>query len=1686
MPEPIPPAELPQPQRLTIGETPVYLKAPVEINGQQVTALTINSASARGKDGPESSMLLIADKARRTGPDGTILTKPLTNVNAMEEVEWDAVGGVRITLADGTTRDIPKEALSLVKPEVATQATQATPARPANPPIESARTSPEPSRARRLLEQYSGTPTTLTIVGLKAYETRAHDFAERAMQLKTSLADRIWKHGIGPVYYHEQLRRHYLAMLKASQSPFAEGSIQIAEAAAANRYRELLDNKNFMTRASRRLIEWMKDSLGIETLVQKFAVEEIAAMSQKGEIKERDAFDREAGAIRTRFEQDVDREDVFIRQSLGEKLTILDPANAETQPMVDAIKSLVKEYATGTIATKKDFDAKTDELFQTHLKSSRPDIFDQAELYTASLYDVADHLRTKAGHEGGLAAIDAQLESMQVRLGMGVMGEATALVPSDVERGTKAVMKAVDWMEKKGIIGPKLFNEATVGTAVALSLSLSILPRMGVSRLASGLGGLGAGSVVAGIFGGLREYRQLEREYLTHIREREAGLTFPPDAKRRAWMERFMVGQRSAEDLIAAIASPDPAVAIAHLADAKARLALSARSDGMRVGLIQFTGKEHIETQRTALALAVAQAEKNITAAANPDLPNLTDLTAAQTRILSEGIARVEGLSDPIRQTLGVLDPFNPQVEIMRRRFPLLGREAKTGAKAQGLEEIFKEFRSAARGAAVRKGLEVGLTSAAVGWVSREVLQAGVNAGWEAAHPTGEVKTVFAFSGQQHFLDNPAGGGAILAPKELHWDVTPTGRQLILDARDAGGNTIKKILYTQSGTPDGNGPSLFELTRNHPQLAFTPEESATTIKQLHDVTVNTLPPVYNTYGEKLVVNAAIPDGTSLVEVTPFDAAQKFAVYDLVNDQGERVLTNIEIDQYGGINNIDLLNDNRQGLHVTLDRAGIVDMGQETGGAGATFTKKVAQMGATPGKRGVWNWMLETIQGEKRPDQSVKHLMPATNLTKNLFRGYEEVMVHKANVFLGGTAVNNPGLAYGAMGDAYEFRDLPKALFYDEAINGKIPLVELGRIMDRAIELKEIQKIDFGNINPAEMAKHALTREDVDLYKAAYEIGRVGRVATREEIELFLKAMKHITPESAPITIFRPVIDQITTETIPATITGIPGEVAAEALSQAPELAYWPSSILWRSPLEAYKPLAPYEPPPVVPGDKTFPLLPRPEEERPAPFLVVPYGPDTREDNKEYANPYGPKYANDKILAYYRERRHPDLLANPDARLGFETAAHWYLDRLPADYRKALEALNQTIGVPMHDEARIAVCIPVAAHEEGNNIYHTLQQYAGQSMDKNQYEILLFLNVPDKGDGAKTLSEVRRFMADHPDMAVRTATGSFPAGTVRFGAYIKYAYDLAILRALTRQHPKEADLLIATADADLEAIDPAYLQTATDLMHAPQGRRLDGLLTLLDFDKDALSALPTMKAAARFGQYVEHKMHEAEEPYVQTSGAVSILRAGTLAAVGGVNPSTPAGADIEIGRMIHYARHGKMQGIPKQQYTVGYTNSVGIRTNARRQIATHISGRPLTATWDQFDEGEDVRGKSTPELIAKAPPEKKTLNAADLEREINSYRGWGVAMDSAVTARALSWMGLTEGTDYVIVDDPDQAHRGNQWQKKIRFTGDLSALSSRIQDLPASPAPTTPPSEPTSVPPAPAPEHAAPASTGNSG
>ncbi len=189
----------------------------------------------------------------------------------------------------------------------------------------------------------------------------------------------------------------------------------------------------------------------------------------------------------------------------------------------------------------------------------------------------------------------------------------------------------------------------------------------------------------------------------------------------------------------------------------------------------------------------------------------------------------------------------------------------------------------------------------------------------------------------------------------------------------------------------------------------------------------------------------------------------------------------------------------------------------------TLNKAVGEMGKSHGMRGPWGWFEEPMQDKAN---AIFHQVPATNLVKNLFRGWEE-------------NVQGKHVDYTRLSNSFVFKDLPKGLFGDET------LPKIGHIMDEAIKMREIDHI-------------ALDKMD-ELHRLAYEIGRVSRIPSKDEVYKFMEFLSPAKPPVEGANIVEQIIQSPSPVIAPAVSIHPPleGFIAAAAPSGTTEQAKLP-------------------------------------------------------------------------------------------------------------------------------------------------------------------------------------------------------------------------------------------------------------------------------------------------------------------------------------------------------------------------------------------------------------------------------------------------------------------------------------------------------------------------------------------------
>lgn len=1619
MAEPLPRPQSPEaakPQSIIVGETAIYLTTPQQITGKEISYITILGADKRANDGVGSAVPLVKEASRKKGEEGKLIDKPLTNVNAFDEIPWDKLSGVQWTDEAGTPHVITKESLSLEPKTAAAPTPKApevagTPVAATETPVEAAAVTEQPAveqpapavpeaptptptkDAREILETLKEDPNTITIVGLKAYETRALDLADRSMQKLSSpsaearaTANRnlwektkdavhgihefvftnVWKQSVGGIYFHEKSRQYYMDMLKTAETPFAEEAIRLAERRATDRYNNKLADANFLVRAGTRAADWFKDKVGMRTSIQTMALEEIGAMRLTGEIKGLETFEREAKAVRARFGTDLENADQFIRTQLGEKLEILDPTKEEHKPLVEGIQTLLKQYASGEIADKTEFDNRTKEFFKATLKDTRPDIFAEAELYSSSLYEVAEILRTKMSHEAGLANIDEAIAGMQIRLGLGQMGEVTSLEPTAVEKGVGQIREIAEWLNKKNVLVPLLFNEATIGSGVALALSavnfLKTAPFKAVAGITGPLGSLTGGALAGGLFAGWREYGQLNKDYMTHLRERETGAQFTETQKRRAWFEKFAVKQRRADEMIGSLSATlyendalkanltddELRSAFATVADLHARKAVS-ETGPKRIGMIQFSSRETIESERAALDLTAnkaladldtylsTHAEQSATVLGGNTFPEFMEkLTVSQTQVLREGVNTLDALDDPIKLTLNLVSSYAPEVDIVKRRWPFASKALSGEEKAMGLDAILEEFKAEARVEAVKYGVKAGVVGAAVGAAVQGIAQIGH--GDTITRGAAELSDKAHATGTAHIELSPPSADHVvsLGPDAAHQVPYQLPKELTLTPHtDSAGKVLYDAKLDQNLIANLRGQEDVVLGTNmtEDQVRKTLEKAGLTFVEPHkagdiitDTRIGAGPAeIVASTQEKVIIPGLVdPSGKPIEAGLPQDFSMKqVGDHWQILDADKHVVTNIKLTDTGefagdnaAFNKLqkDLLekgfkmNDDavlrtveapspfiftrtEMPAEAAVDRmGGTIDLNKELGGGG------------------LWDHFLSKAEGD--------HPIATTNAVKNMFRLYEQYEVpHTTDGLPTNVTFDNADhvaqLRDATFGEnaVKEFDisrispdahiNVPKELFSDEAI------ARFSNLNDRAIDNYEV--LIARGMSPMDALRSLENGDQSDKIDALMlRLGYFGRDAdlpSKTEMALLFKEMgASAAPESptpAPVTeviqktdtyeIHRFSLSRVHTEDAPM------GQILA---SKALDIPYNVETT-------------------VIPGT--------PAPELPWVPIFIPYrhvlealpveglGPNVLSGDM-LLSPFGYEEAfiNREALA---ARTSPRLKENPQAKLNEREEIDWYLSTLSPEETQMLEDLKAQENPAVNPDVRAVVTIPLV--QNGSTIYDRLNNYAAQTnadgtpfdLKRTEFVIYEATITPPTGSVNQTLpgntkAEIERFKAEHPDMQVVYVTRDYQDAPTS-GQVKRDMTNFTLSRLASR--PAEAPEAVVIAENSTgRPIEATYLSSIIDAIDANPA--LDMVSGTYQLPPETYATYPMLFAHHRAFEVLDALVRHGEAQSVPAvfQGNLAV-RAGTLAAVGGYNQASPFLEERELAWMVTEAR-----------------------------------------------------------------------------------------------------------------------------------------------------------------------------------
>ena len=290
-----------------------------------------------------------------------------------------------------------------------------------------------------------------------------------------------------------------------------------------------------------------------------------------------------------------------------------------------------------------------------------------------------------------------------------------------------------------------------------------------------------------------------------------------------------------------------------------------------------------------------------------------------------------------------------------------------------------------------------------------------------------------------------------------------------------------------------------------------------------------------------------------------------------------------------------------------------------------------------------------------------------------------------------------------------------------------------------------------------------------------------------------------------------------------------------------------------------------------------------------------------------------------------------LLKNSEARLNPTLEIEAYLKRQNPDYLRQLESFSTQIVEQMNKESKLVVCIPVAAHQESSNIYHTLKSFSKQTRDPKEFEILLFVNSPERAweekreDIEKTMNEIKKAQKEFPHLQIRVAQAFFPQDQVRIGNIRKICTDLALLRQ--KQVEIKRDLILVSNDADNLGISEEYINAYIEYFEEHPEK--EGAVGNLQFDPNTFIRFPVIHLKQEFSTFLDQVGFQNGN--VTLFGSNSCMKSSIYASIGGYPPGLKTGEQEWTGKTI--------RGLRKTRSTLGFVKNGPIVTSSRRAVAS---------------------------------------------------------------------------------------------------------------------------------------------------
>jgi hypothetical protein len=418
--------------------------------------------------------------------------------------------------------------------------------------------------------------------------------------------------------------------------------------------------------------------------------------------------------------------------------------------------------------------------------------------------------------------------------------------------------------------------------------------------------------------------------------------------------------------------------------------------------------------------------------------------------------------------------------------------------------------------------------------------------------------------------------------------------------------------------------------------------------------------------------------------------------------------------------------------------------------------------------------------------------------------------------------------------------------------------------------------------------------------------------------------------------------------------------------------------------------------------------------------------------RDRRNTPGHYYSGDYLPEGTREGFSPTLQENPLAKLDHFKEAQRYLESQPEDAREHAKLLAEQVG-EMSDACRVSLCVPVAGHLEGKNIYNTLERYLHQKkpdntpLDPDSFELVLYVNHPSDARPDATLAEIDRFKEDHPELNVKVMYEALPRDRANMRYIRKALTDATLLRHHDRgEHVPEH--IFVSNDADCVGMSPYYIASYLDSLGAghesENGKITDAVSGKLDFDPSIYVKYPAVHVGSRFSQYLDAAMRHPKDgslPSYCSTGPNFAFTSSIYSAVGGYKEraGVTVGEDVDLGRAIKASRGGHTN------VSYGKSNSL-LYTSARRSVKAAEEGYAPAAQWNKLEFGSDdeLRKEARPEVVdlsideVLSAPEKKAEFLSTIESFINqTINVYGLTAEDKNVQRALAFLDL----DTQVVD-----------------------------------------------------------------